>query len=881
MDGKFTIAWCNPEKGGVPEGFKPPAKGAECFVITNDGPSLTALFKGTSHQGVKIIDIGTLARIVLPETPVESHEAANNSPEELERIWNKCSARLDALPRWVLDILSSLCMNMEEDGLTALFSHWAKTTGVPAGGKWCETFHANLRKVERRPLPTLEDCTPVDPAEVALRLGPGGALARLIPGYEPRPGQIKMLVSVVDAFNTGRHLVVEAGTGIGKSLAYLLPAALWARTNDMPVVVSTNTKNLQSQLVEKDLPMVLKVLDGEPAFRERPLAAAVIKGRGNYLCLRRFGQLLEEGIMELMRPELRMAASAIAWAGATPDGDFDSIKSSGAVEPQFLHMLASSAEECQGRGCRHYSRCFIQKARARALAANLVVANHSLVFAEMSAELPVSLPEHSQLIFDEAHNLEEAATTHFTMELSMQAVLVVTRRLIYVRGKARRGVLPSLVKRLGSGAVKAGEKNDEALILAGRAANDVIALGGMAGDLCRALGKVVGSKGQTLRYSFEESSEQPGKVPDQNPLWREADSRSKEFSEAIDKTVRSLKDLASLLDDSAAEGELNLASGDAADIKAAIGRLEELKETAEFIVNGCDAEYVYWLEKGRGTGQDYAAAYAAPVNVGRYLAEQVYAKKSSVVFCSATMSVANSFNFMESRLGLDLIDRNRLTVCRAPSPFDYVRQSALIVPEYMPPPDAADCSFTALLSDLVLRAAAHYGGRTMVLFTSYEMMHQCAENVRSACDKGGYQLLVQGESGSRNRMTRVFRQDGRSILFGTQSFWEGVDVMGEALSCVIVARLPFPSPGDPVVSARCERIDADGGNSFMHYSVPLAVLKLRQGFGRLIRHRLDRGSVVIADTRIVTKGYGGTFLRSLPVGAKRCKTADEVVAAMK
>ena len=828
-------------------------------------------------------ETGALARIVFPETPVEAHEAAiDEGGEAMERLRVQCVSRLDAIPLWAHEALATICLNLEEGALAKIFTHWAQSldTGFTSR-KWQDTFPSNLRRQERRPLPTLEDCTPLDPADVASRLGPGGALTRAIQGYEPRPGQVKMLMAVVSAFNEGKHLMVEAGTGIGKSLAYLLPAALWARLNDVPVVVSTNTKNLQAQLVEKDLPTVLKVLDAEPAFEGKPLTAAVIKGRTNYLCLRRFGQMLEGGVFELQRPELRMFASIIAWACTTPDGDFDSVMASGAVDAQFLYSLTSGSDECQGRGCRNYGRCFVQKARARALAANLVVANHSLVFAELDAATPVSLPPHAQIVFDEAHNLEDAATDHFTIELSTNAVATVTRRLQQVRGHTRRGALPSLMKRIADGAVNVGGNRDAAMSLISRAIDATGALNTATSHLCQALAKIVGESGQTMRYSFKEDPGGTGKIPDQNPLWRSADALAATFQDAAGSLKTALKDLAALLDDSAAEGELNLAAGDAVDLKAAVARIDELREQAEFVVNGCDDGHVFWLEKSRGHGRDTAAAFAAPINVGPYLAKNVYERKSSVILCSATLSVAGSFTFMAQRLGLDLIEKERLAACTAPSPFDYARQCALIIPDYLSTPVAQDRSYTAELSDLILRMAEHYGGRTMVLFTSYEMMRQCAENVRTACEAGGYELLVQGESGSRNRMTRVFRQDGRCILFGTQSFWEGVDVMGEALSCVIVARLPFASPGDPIVSARCERIDAEGGSSFAHYSVPLAVLKLRQGFGRLIRHRLDHGSVIIADTRVVTKNYGRIFLRSLPVAATRCANPEAVFAALK
>lgn len=878
-DAVFLTVWCDPKAGGIPSGFKPPTDvGGPLFLVTNDAPSLASLVAGTRLGGANVVDALSLRRIAFPEQPEDAAESPDaGGAEALERFWLRCVQRLDAIPAWAHDTICLLCSNMDEPGLAALFAHWAESLGGDgASHKWQDSFRPLPRRPEPRPLPTLADCSPLDADRAAAMLGEGGALAREVPGYEPRPGQIRMLRSVVQAFNDGKHLVAEAGTGIGKSLAYLLPAALWARLNDVPVVVSTNTKNLQAQLVEKDLPTVLKVLEAAASPTEKPLAAAVIKGRSNYLCLRRFGQLLDGGFFDMARPELRMAASAIAWAATTPDGDFDAITSAGAVDAQFAQMLASGSEECQGRSCRLFSRCFVQKARARALAANLVIANHSLVFTELDSDLPVSLPPHAQVVFDEAHNLEEAATSHFTVEISAGEAAAVTRRLVQTRGKSRRGILPLLLKRIADGSLTLRDVG-EAASLVKEATDAALEFNGAAGKLCRAFWKIPPENSQTLRYAFAENGDGTGKIPDANPLWQAADGRAGDLLGAAGRLKSALKKLAALLDDAVAEGELNLVSGESADLKAVAERIDDFIRNCEYVINGTDRESVFWIEKGRGAAaRDMGAAYAAPVNVGPYLAKSLFGRRSSVVLCSATLSVAGSFGFMASRLGLDLVEGERLSFCTAPSPFDYAKQCSLLVPEFLPSPLAPDHSYPKALCGVIMRAAEANGGRTMVLFTSYEMMRECAEIVRDGCERGGFQLLVQGESGSRNRMTRVFRRDGRCILFGAQSFWEGVDVMGEALSCVIVAKLPFASPGDPVVSARCERIDQGGGSSFAEYSVPLAVLKLRQGFGRLIRHRLDKGSVIVADTRIVTKGYGRTFLRSLPVAAVRCRTEEEL-----
>lgn len=877
---RFRIAWCNATGGSRDVKFLPPGPSSgDSFYITNDRPFLQGLLSGTSLGRARVVPVAELRRIIFPEKPVEGEgDAGSGGAAELEGLWTECIPRLDAIPAWAHGFLSTIALNLDDADLADFFSAWAESLDDGLGERrWQSSFTADTRRPVLRPLPSLEDCSPLDPDDVASRLGPTGALARAIPGYEPRPGQIKMLKAVVSAFNEGRHLVVEAGTGIGKSLAYLLPCAMWARLNDIPVVVSTNTKNLQAQLVEKDLPAVVKVLAGEDRAGEAPLRAAVVKGRSNYLCLRRFGQMVEGGAFELSRPELRMLASAICWAVTTRDGDFDAITGSGAADPQFLQSLASGSEECIGRSCRHYSHCFVQKARDLALGANLVIANHSLVFTELGAETPISLPPHSQIVFDEAHNLEDAATNHFTLELSPSTIHAVTRRLHQVRGKQRRGILHSVLKRIEGGAI-AVQDRDAALALAGDAIEKTRDFSAKGETVLKAMAQMPVQSESTLRYGFQ-LDEKGLRAASDNPLWRSLDSLAASFFSAGAALKEALTALAESLDASGGAGELNLALGDSNDLKAAAARLEKFLEDSRFVLDGTDPEFVFWIERPRRQ-QDSASAFAAPINVGSFLASNLYERRSSVVICSATLSVSGSFRFSSSRLGLDRIPQERIATCMAPSPFDYSAQCSLLIPEFLPSPVAQDKSYEAELSILVLRMASRYCGRTMVLFTSYEMMRRCADLLRDDFEKCGLTLLVQGESGSRNRMTCVFRQDGGSVLFGTQSFWEGVDVMGEALSCVIVAKLPFASPGDPIVSARCEQIEAAGGHSFVEYSVPLAVLKLRQGFGRLIRHRNDRGTVIVADNRIITKPYGRSFLSSLPAQARRCRTMAELEASL-
>jgi ATP-dependent DNA helicase DinG len=326
----------------------------------------------------------------------------------------------------------------------------------------------------------------------------------------------------------------------------------------------------------------------------------------------------------------------------------------------------------------------------------------------------------------------------------------------------------------------------------------------------------------------------------------------------------------------ASADELNLLAEENADLTGGIQSLTALREDLADVLAAQDAESVFWVQRATGP-EPLAEAWAAPLKVGPFLAKHLYEAKSSVVFCSATLSVGGRFAYIGERLGLDAIAPERLATCLAPSPFDYARQCTLLAPAYLPDPTAADRSYVTELAILICQVAAGLKGRTLCLFTSYDMLRQCARLAEPALQAEGISLLVHGESGSRDLLLRTFRQGGRCILFGTHSFWEGVDVVGEALSCVILARLPFASPGDPVLSARCEQLDREGKPSFRALSLPAAVLRLRQGFGRLIRHRSDRGLVIVADTRMLTKPYGATFRRNLPCAVQVCGATEELL----
>jgi len=887
---------------------EPAIEGQHVVYLTNDVAAFEDL---APEKRADIADVMAVRAFAYPEAPLENAAQlftdAAPSAEGLHHIWQQLDRRLSRFPLWALETLELLLRDLGEKALARIFAHFANRVRQSGRncGNWTDSFAAENLRVERKHTPTHADCSPLPLERVAAHLLPNGIFARLMPGYEPRPGQVEMLRTVARAFNEGKHLLVEAGTGVGKSLAYLIPAAAWARLNDIPVVVSTNTRNLQSQLIEKDLPLVREAIRAEFGETDsQHLRVAVLKGRSNYLCLRQLALLLEYSQFELDRPELRLFTEAVAWAVRTPDGDLDAFAGAGRANAAFLAKLASTGEECQGRACRYFRRCFLQKARARALAAHMVIVNHALVFSDLQVDGGM-LPPYAQVVFDEAHNLEETATRHLSVEFTPHGLSQILNRLSRPRAKRGGGILEVLRNHLEKGAVTADGEAAETLrghLRASRRAVEDIRTDARA--LFERMGQLLGGGKHAVRYRCAEAGAalSPamliGEAP-APPLKRYV-FRNSAFIPAADlldeaavaadrETLRNsflaaaerLTQLADALRRASA-GELALYGDQAASVEGAVATLKGLAAAMHVVLDAQDLESVFWAEPAGRFWPGQVNLIAAPLKIARALAERLYAKKTSVVFCSATLRVGGSFNYIGRRLGIDLIEPERLITCVAESPFDYRRQCAALALTCLPEPAGADGgSYVEQLSGLMLDVFLKTRGRALGLFTSYEMMNSVSRLLEAPLGEAGIRLLVHGASGTRDQITRVFRSaDCPSVLLGTHSFWEGVDVAGEALSCVVMARLPFTAVGDPIFEARCEQIEQSGGSSFRELSVPQAVIRFRQGFGRLIRTCTDRGIVLIADPRLITRGYGTTFCRSLPCLVKPIPDRNALLEAV-
>jgi ATP-dependent DNA helicase DinG len=606
-----------------------------------------------------------------------------------------------------------------------------------------------------------------------------GRLARVLPGYEERPSQRALSSAVERTLREGGLLLAEAGTGTGKTLAYLLPAAELGRR----VVISTGTKNLQEQLVDKDLPILARALG-------RDLEVAVMKGRGNYLCLLRFRSFAQAGSFRRLE-EIPLFRAVEAWAPGTRTGDRAEIADL-PDSAEFWREVSAASENCIGQACPDFDPCWVTRMRQRALEADLVVVNHHLLCADLAVKdgsYGQVIPPYDTLVLDEAHLIEDVATQYFGVQVSSHRIDDLAR---------------DVERELKAARLDAREVRAEVEGLRNRAERFFRVLG---------LGH-----GRTLR-----------------PDWM-----TSRIAEEAGALLARLEGLATAL----------LAVPDRPEpLLGLAGRAQALKAELTFVLGAEDDSHVYFVEaRGRGV-----FLKATPIDVSERLAEQLFGSVRAAVLTSATLAVDGRFDYLKARLGI--AEAEELVL---PSPYAFEEQAVLYVPRRMPEPRSP--GFVERAAEEVLSLLELNRGRAFVLFTSYANMNAVAELVAG---RTSYPILIQGEA-PKALLLDTFRATPGAVLFATASFWQGVDVVGDQLSCVIIDKLPFASPSDPVVAARIDRLRNRGGNPFGEYQVPVAILMLKQGLGRLIRSATDRGILAVLDSRLLEKAYGRRFLESLP-----------------
>jgi len=630
--------------------------------------------------------------------------------------------------------------------------------------------------------------------------GKNGLIAKHHQDYEYRAGQIQMAEAVLRAFEQKKHLIVEAGTGTGKTLAYLVPAIAAALGKKKRIIISTGTKNLQEQLMEKDIPFLQKVL-------RKKFSAAYMKGRSNYACLNRIAKAENQPILEGL-DEMDYFDEVRHWARESATGDRSELINL-PENLSFWSRINAKSETCLGQKCPDFEPCFITRMRGRAEEADIVIVNHHLFFADLNIrgnEYGRVLPDYAAVIFDEAHLIEDIAADYFGFQVSSFQLDEL------VRDADNLPITDAIATR----------------------------------DLTKLCARIIGLADQFWVRFTQTRGGQDGRFPllPNSFANKERDGNIEttplgEAYFALDSALERLETALDVFADKMTEAE------------SLVRRVRQTRFDLDFVCTQAEKNYVYWLEK-RGRGMFLRAS---PIDVSELLQDKLFDKVETVVMTSATLSTNGKFDFIKDRLGLD---NGKTDTLLAPSSFDYQKQAIIYLPKAMPEPSSPN--FSQMAASEIIKLISITNGHAFVLCTSNYSMNALYELVSMRVN---FPCFVQG-SMSKAGLLEKFRQTPNAVLFATSSFWQGVDVRGDQLLCVIIDKLPFAVPSDPIVAARTKFIDENGGKSFFDYSVPNAIISLKQGIGRLIRSSTDKGVIAILDSRLRTKGYGRDFLNSLP-----------------
>ena len=795
-------------------------------------------------EGSEVLDTLDVARILMPSAtshslPVLASELGLDQPRP-HRALDDADATRQLLLR-LRELAAELDDELRESILTlvapygwAIASFFAEAlTAAPPGRPVARSPRAQRIPPERQLQPDVDD----DPAALAALLAPHGLLATSLPGYEHRDAQIQMLLAVSQIMRRGGRLAVEAGTGTGKSLAYLVPAAARAVRRGERVVVSTHTHTLQEQLMLKDIPSLRQWLPW--GFEAR-----LLKGRANYISLRRWRRYVYQPCQDA--EELRFKLKVLVWLSQTETGDRGELRLQGAEEGYWA-MVASDRLDCVGQRCSEET-CFVHRARGEAERADIVVVNHALLLADAITGGNL-IPDFQHLVVDEAHHIEESATQSLRGEVDAGGLEALLRRLVADDRGIRTGLIPEirLQPQLGNSADPLAEAEQAALAAARR---------------CSAMFEAGAEWARS-------KSEDPGVRRDESVRIVASHREEDAWRPLADKAADAVTALAALdaeLRRALALGRESLGSEEPdqsmRELEIIRSRLDEAGNLLAQAFHQPEPNRVYWLTLPNRA--DTLVVRSAPLEVGRLLREHVFGELQSVVFTSASLAVAGSFDYFCSRVGLGA----EVETLLLPSPFDFLDQALVCLPTDIPEPQSED--FELAVEEIVAAVAGRLHGRTLALFTSHQQLRNVYAALKHRNDLDEVLILGQGLDGQRRQVLRIFEETDRTLLLGTSSFWEGIDIPGDQLSCVVIVRLPFAVPTEPVFAARAERLR----DPFLQYALPQAALRLKQGFGRLIRRRDDRGAVVILDNRIIERDYGRAFLEALPPASRYLGPAE-------
>ena len=822
-----------------------------------------------------VMDTRELASVLLPTSsryslsalceefniiPEGSAHRALADAENTFTVFQRLLLLSQELPFELISEIVTLCRGLDWDGryfFSELLRERSKQP-IPARQGSTAELGVLFSSPQDMLLPALKPNSEIkllDEDEVAAYLEHGGAFERFFrggdgkPAFESRPQQLEMVRSVTKSLSKSKHMMIEAGTGIGKSFAYLLPAALWSTTNNQRVVISTNTINLQDQLMLKDIPDLKEAL-------KLDLRAIVLKGRSNYLCPRRFDGMRHRGPQTT--DEMRVLAKVMVWLHAGGNGDRNQLTLSGPYEQDVWMRLSAEDETCNAELCqaRNGGLCPYFQARQAAQSAHIIIVNHALLLADVVTNSKV-LPEYHYLIIDEAHHIESATTS----ALSYRVTSADINRALNELGGITSGTLGLLMKALSTRVSPAELAGTTSAI--NRATDLAFQLENSFRHFFQVLSEFLEQQREGREVSDYGQQERITGSTKHLPAWTPVEIAWDDTNGVLSTLLQLLVLLqheSSDLDHGEDEGLEEILS----DLASILRRMGEMQTHINTLVFEPGAETINWVEIEPRMLR--VSINIAPLHIGSLMEKYLWHEKDSIILTSATLTAEGVFDYLRERLNADEADELVLG-----SPFDYENSAMLYIPNDMPEP-VEYALYQKYVERALLQVGKATGGRMLALFTSYKQLKITAAVIGPKLTQAGIHLYEQGEGASPNALLETFRNADRAILFGTRSFWEGVDVPGEKLSVLVIVKLPFDVPNDPIIAARAETFE----DPFGEYTLPEAILRFRQGFGRLIRTQSDRGVVVLLDRRVLTKKYGQQFLNSIPQCTQRIEPVEEL-----